>query len=708
MKEGETMVKRRSIFLRASVAFVLVGLSGRLAWVQLVKADEITKRSDEQRLGRIVQEPIRGPIVDRNGKPLAISVGQYTVVANPLQMQAKDMDVVASTLAEPLGMKAETILAMLKSNPKSQYVPLKKSLDWNTGLKIKQMMLLGINLQQQQQRIYPQGFTANHILGYLSADGQGQYGLEGFYDKELSGQPGFVVSEFTNEDTPITDTIKQEVPPVQGKKLVLTIDAGLQQFVESKLDETVKTTKARRALAIAMDVHTGEILTLAIRPGASPSDRSTWGNPVDYNRLTNWALTTVPVGSIFKTLTTSGALEEGAITTSTLINDPGFLKVGSDTIRNWDLMVPPKSVMSIAELLQRSSNVGLIQVGQRLGPERFLKYLSAFGLMEKTGIEQMNESGAYGLDHFADKKPIDWANMYIGQHAEYTPIEIIRAIGSIANNGLLVQPHLVKEMQDADGKVIWTPPVAAKRQAITETTAKEVQTLMISVVEKAYQAAKPAGYTVGGKTGTAEQYPNGKLSDFMMADFIGFSPAVNPQIIMLVMVDGPPPPGYGGVYAVPLFAKLLPAVMQAKGIPPNSDAAMGTETAPPKVVLGTVPNVQWLPVADAQQRLTAAGFTASLKGNGNLVSTQSLKPGSPARAGTDIELDLTAADDKQAHVPDFTGLSLTEADQLASNVGLSLKANGSGFVASQDPPFGASVPRGTSFYIRLAPASATP
>jgi membrane peptidoglycan carboxypeptidase len=444
---------------------------------------------------------------------------------------------------------------------------------------------------------------------------------------------------------------------------------------------------------------------MAMRPGADPGDRKTWGDPVNFDLLNPWVVTPLPPGSIFKTITTSGALEEHKITLTTPFIDKGYLKLNGCTITNWDgYVTPDPAPQAIDKLLQRSSNVGLVQVGMAEGHDNFVKYLQGFGMLEKTGIDLPYEDGPTLGEPFEKKGDCDWANMYIGQHLEYTPLQMITAVAAIANGGTLLQPHLVREMRDPDGKVVWTAPVVQKRQVISSETAKEVRDLMVSVIEKAYPQAKPKGYTAGGKTGTAQKIANGHIADRGVANFIGFAPAENPQVVMMITIDEPKPPGYGGVISAPVFGELMPQVLRSLGIAPNSSAAVGTEIAPKPATQGIVPDVVWMPRAWAEARLAEAGFTPRAKGDGLYVQAQSKQPGSTEKAGAIVEMTLTGAPTNDTvHVPDFTGYSLTEANRLATEVGLTLTSSGTGFVVDQQPKKGQVVPARSTLSVRLAP-----
>lgn len=701
--------KGRTRFLSLMVFLVVSGLIGRLGYVQVVQADEITARVESWRLVQQPLVPTRGAIRDRDGLPLAVSVPYYWLVASPFHMQEKEKQQAAVKLSAMLKKPAEEILRQLQANPKSQYEILARKLTLEQARAIEALRLPGINLIQQTDRVYPQASTANQILGYVNAEGKGEYGLEARYDSVLGGAPGWILAEFTHGRIPIENLIKAQVEAKQGQDLILTIDAALQHRVETILDQVVEKNKAKRAMVLAMNPHTGEILVMAMRPGAHPGDRTTWGDPVDFSRVNGWATSPLPVGSIFKTITVAAALEEQKITTTESFHDPGKVVIDGWPIINWDGPAPSTKYETVAQLMQRSSNVALIEIGNRLGKENFRRYLQGFGFLEKTGIDLSFEDGANIGTSFEEKIPVDWANMYIGQHLEVTPVQMLTAAAALANGGNLVQPHLVKEIRDAEtGKVLQTTSTAPRRQVISKSTSAEVREIMVSVIEKGTGGgAKMDGYTAGGKTGTAEKFENGRrLTGKYVADFVGFAPANNPQVVMLVMVDEPSVgQGYGGLVAAPVFKEVMPLVLQAIGIPPDSKAALDKEKAPPKVVSGVVPDVRWLPAMRAVDRLREAGFTPKFTGTGELVAEQSLKPGTAEKNGTAVELKLVARDpaDENVRVPDFSGLSLAEASLLAGEIGLTLKPSGSGFVADQEPRPGAAVPARSGLSVRLAP-----
>ncbi|HYF95935.1 MAG TPA: penicillin-binding transpeptidase domain-containing protein [Symbiobacteriaceae bacterium] len=702
--------KGRLRFLTLMVVVVLLVVSGRLAWIQIVKAEWIAAESEKIRVQTVTLTTPRGEILDRNLKVLAMSVPHYLVVADQFVMQDKDEEPVARKLAPVIGQSADQILGKLRDNPRNGYIKLQDKLNLEQKQKIEELNLPGISLVDQSERTYPGRSLAAQVLGYMATDGsKGEAGIELSYEQFLAGKPGYVKAEFTSGKTPIESTVQERMEPERGQNLVLTLDMNLQKLAEDKLDQVIKEQDAKRAAVLLMDVHTGELLVMAMRPGAVPNDRKTWGDPVDWGRLKNWTTgESMPPGSIFKTITTSAALEEQAITLSTPFIDKGELMVSQGCrIMNWDGYVSPNPApMTIDKLLQRSSNVGLIQVGQRVNRDSFVKYLQAFGFMDKTGIDTDYEEASKGLENFAEKRDCDWANMYIGQHLEVTPLQMITAVSAIANGGKLVQPHLVRERRDPeDNTVLWTAPATVKRQILTEQTAKEVRDLMFSVIELGTAGgASMNNYTTGGKTGTAQKFENGKMKDRMLADFVGFAPASNPQYAMLVMVDEPKGQGFGGIVAAPIYGELMPQFLRALGVAPDKKDN-GVQAPPAQAQQGVVPDVTWMPAPWAEARLAEAGFVPRIKGAGNRVAHQSLQPGSTAKAGTVVELNLVTVGttDETVHVPDFAGLSLTEANRLALEIGLTLKAGGSGFVADQEPRKGTTAPARSTLSVRLAP-----
>lgn len=685
----------RARLLRAIMLLLLITAFGRLIYVQAFHRDFILSMASDMRQQDRDLYPNRGAILDRHGRILASSVWLESVVANPRQIE--DKPAAAAQVAAILGMKPEQVLGILNDPPSPGFAWLMRRVTLEQARQIDSLGIEGIGTLPEPVRQYPQGDIAAQVIGFVGADGDGLEGLELYYEEELRGLPGEITAEFTLSEVPIYGTVTHLVPSQEGKTLVLGLDAALQKTVERYLDEVVQKQKANRALVLVMDVHTGDLLVMAMRPGFDLNDR----DEATRDQMRNWAVTdALSPGSIFKPVTVAAALEEKAITMDELFVDEGvILMPGGVTMRNWDGGVPHRDPVTVRELLQQSSNVGMIKIGRKLGNERFTQYLEAFGFLRTTRVDFPGESEPYLGESWEEKREIDWANMFIGQHFSFTPLQMVRAIAAIANGGQLVEPRLVQEVRSSDGtQTVIRQPV--RRQILSPQTAAEVRELMVGAVEKGTGGlALTPGFRVGGKTGTAEKFVNGKKIDRYTAGFVGFAPAEDPKVAVLVMVDEPEGQGFGGLVAAPVFSALAPEIMSALSINPDPERL---PKEPPKPSAEArpdpVPNLLWLPVSKALEKAFLAGYTPRLKGEGSLVTRQSLNPGTVGKVGAELELtaEPAARDQPDHRVPSLQGMSLAEAGDVLHSLNLVLSAEGSGFVVEQDPAPGTPVPsRGT-------------
>lgn len=683
----------RVLLLCIVMILMLLSVFGRLAYVQLWLADEIIAKAQEMRQQSRTLYPNRGAILDRHGRVLAHSVWLQSIVANPLQIA--DKPGTAAKVAAVLGLKTEQVLGILMDPPSPGFAWIARQVSLEQARAITDLEIEGIATLPEPVRQYPQGAIAAQIIGFVGADGDGLEGLELYYEEALRGKPGEVQAEFTLGDVPIYGTVTRHQSSEEGKTLVLAIDAALQKTIEQHLDAVLEREQAQRALALVMDVHTGEILTMAMRPGFDLNNR----DEAPFEQMRNWAVTDpLAPGSIFKPLTIAAALEERAITLQTRITDEGYLAMpGGVILRNWDGGMPHGEPVTVAEMLQQSSNVGLIKIGRAVPQNRFVSYLDAYGLLRETGIDFPGEAAPYLGDPWDEKREVDWANMYIGQHLMYTPVQMIRAMATIANGGYLVQPRLVREIRDGE-QVVPTPN--DRRAILSPQTTAEVRELMVGAVEKGTGSlALTPGYRVGGKTGTAEKFVGGTLIDKYTAAFVGFAPADDPQVAVLIMVDEPSVGlGYGGLVAAPVFSTLVPEIMAALGINPDP-ALLPPEPPKPKEdpTPDPVADLVWLPVSKAMEKALLSGYTPKLKGDGVLVTSQSLKPGTIGKPGDVLELTAEPLGDQGGHrVPSLLGMPLAEAGAVLESLNLVLKAEGSGIVTAQHPGPGALLPpRGT-------------
>ena len=681
-------MRKRVMWVFVGTTLIFVLLLGRIGYIQFIWSDELTRKALDMRMQDIPIQARRGTIYDRNGRELAFSIDVESVYALPAQV--KDPEQAAKQLSSLLGMKEETVLNKLTR--KSSYEWIKRKVPDEIIKQLKALRIPGIGFTQESLRVFPKGTLLANVLGIAGIDNQGLEGLEFQYDKVLAGQQGKSTVEVDAIGEAIPGAIKEYIPPVPGKNLVLTVDEVIQFIAERELDKVVSQSGAKGGVIIAMDPSNGEILAMAVRPTYDPNRYDEY--PVENRRLT--AITdSFPPGSMFKPVTLAAALESGAVTMEDRFYCPGFIKVDDEILNCWG---PAHGSQSTVEIVENSCNVGFITVGLRTGTDTFYKYLDAFNLTRPTGIDLPGE-GTGIIPPKEDVKPVDLACMSFGQTLTLTPLQVITAISAIANGGNLVVPHVVKEIRDANGSVVQAMTYQARR-VISEKTSEELRFALEQVVAKGTgkQAYIP-GYRVAGKTGTSNKIVDGKIAEGRyIASFVGFAPANQPRLALLVMVDEPQGAYWGSQVAAPTFSAVMRDVLRYMGIPPQEEPA--PEEGEKRV---TVPDVRGLDVAIAHGQLNKAGLSGQKEGTGSRVLDQSPPPGVAVPEGTTVVLytDESAERAGFVEVPSLIGLTLTQAREKLRERGLLMGASGSGFVASQDPPPGAKVAEGTMVKVFL-------
>jgi cell division protein FtsI (penicillin-binding protein 3) len=542
-----------------SLAFA--GIVARLTVVQGFSARKYAVFGESQRITSIVLPAERGAILDRNMAELAVSTQAQTVWADP------------TTVADPAGA-ARALAPVLKVDEKvlrdkltsdSSFVYLARKVDDGVADAVKRLNLTGIQFLQEPKRIVPAGTLAAPVLGEVGTDDEGLSGLEKQYEKELTGRAGELLVEKDPNGNDIAPGLRQLKPSARGDNLVLTLDRAMQYETERALSDSIVSSNAKGGMAVVMDPTTGEILAMANlvveKPGTPPVP------PAD-----NMALTRVfEPGSTNKVATVAGALEEGIVDPSTHMNVADHLQV-SDAVFH-DAEEHPLMWWTTADILAQSSNVGTIQIAQRLGKARVDKYLRAFGLADVTGLDFPGESGGLMLD------PDEWSgtsmgSIPIGQGVAVTAVQMLEAYNTIANGGLYIAPSLVKAIVDAAGKV-HPAKAPATHRVVSEKTAAEVNDMLMGAVDVGTgTAARIEGYTVAGKTGTARKWSQttGGYTDNYMASFVGYVPAEAPRLSAIVVLDEPTP-YFGGIVAAPVFAALGSFGIRNFGIPAKPAAA---------------------------------------------------------------------------------------------------------------------------------------
>ncbi|MFZ5631878.1 MAG: stage V sporulation protein D [Bacillota bacterium] len=705
MRTTGILIRKRLTWLFLLCAVAFVALIGRLAWIQFVQGDYLQEKALEVRMRDVPVEAKRGSIYDRNGKELVTSVSSDSVYTIPYQV--KDPRRAADLLAPVLEMDAERLYKILTR--KSCYEWVKRKISPEAAARIKDLKLEGIHLVEESRRFYRHETLAPHLLGFTGVDNQGLMGIEKTYDDILRGKPGRILVEHDAAGRSVPDPIHRYFPPEQGNHLVLTLDENIQYFVERELDKVVAAYRPKLAVAVVMDPRTGEVLAMGNRPTFNSNNwndvpRQVWDrNPaIWYN---------YEPGSTFKIITTSAAINEKVVKPADRFFDPGYAKVADRRIRCWK--GGGHGSLSFEEVVLNSCNPGFVEVGLRVGRERFYKYVRAFGFGEKTGIELAGEAKGIVINE-KDATNLNIATMSIGQSIAVTPIQLLSATCAVANGGTLLKPQLVKEIKDSRGKTVKTFKPEPIRTVMTREASDQVKALLENVVSKGTgRNAYVEGYRVAGKTGTAQVVgeSGGYVSGRYVASFTGFAPLENPRVAVVVMMAEPQGGVYyGGVVAAPVFQAIMRDTLHYLGIPgdPNlikpPDPARWYEVPRVKV---QVPNVVNYPVHEAIRILRAHGLSFQTRGDGAVVYSQIPRGGAEAMSDVSVLLDLNPpkAGDKGegVTVPNLSGLTEKEVRDLLENMGLILEPVGTGLAWSQEPQPGRKVARGTAVKVEFRP-----
>jgi cell division protein FtsI (penicillin-binding protein 3) len=543
------LVERRIGLLFALFLLLLGAATARATWIGTVKAGSLGARAVQQQVEDMVVPARRGSIVDRHDLELAVSEDAVTVFAYPYLIDNPAR--VSARLAPLLGVAEDDLLKKL-SNRDSTFVYLRHKIDGSVGHKIEQLRIEGIDTVVEPKRTYPQGALASQVLGAVGAENTGLAGLEYSQEDTLGGHDGRrrVVKDALGQPVSLIETERAE----EGEDIKLTLDAAIQERVEAVLGEVGMTYQPAGATAVVMDPRTGAILALANWPRVDANNPA--GAP-DYARQDRAIQFNYEPGSTFKAFTIAGALEEGLIRPETVLHVPFELKVADRTIG--EAHEDGNGDLTVEQILARSSNVGSAMIGLKLGATRFDRWVRRFGFSKPTGVDLPGEQRGILLDvnHYSGSS---LGNMSIGQGLSVTPIQMAAGFTAIANGGIKRQPYIVA----GDRK--------PGKRVLSRKTATEVSKMLEGVLAAGgtAQEASVPGYTLAGKTGTAEKPENGTYSktDFV-ASFIGFAPAHNPRLLVSVMVDEPRGDIYGGTVAAPAFERIMEFALPYLKIPPE-------------------------------------------------------------------------------------------------------------------------------------------
>jgi cell division protein FtsI/penicillin-binding protein 2 len=493
--------------------------------------------------------------------PLATNVSLFDLIAIPKQIKYPELT--ASELKPFLPDWADADLLTTLSSGKVYLPPLKREVSEDEAKAIKALKLPGIYLTPDEYRYYPEGALAADVLGFVNRDRIGQYGVEGFFEKELHGIDGFLSAEIGTLGQTITLGKRSGLDPQPGDNIVLTLDRALQYYTDKTLKDAVEKHGAKQGSVVIMDPKTGAILAMSSYPNFDPNQY----NQTPLERFTNLNTSVVyEPGSVFKVITLSAAIDAGLISPSTTYVDTGSVQVQDRTIKNAEGKVWGE--VSMNKVLEQSINSGAIFAVQKLGKQLFYKYLKDFGFLDKTGVEISGEV-AGNVKTPQSWSDVDLATMSFGQGIAITPMQLLAAVGAIANSGKLMQPHLVKEIDYPNGPVLIQPKMV--RQVISPQTAQTMSAMMVNQVENGNgKRAAVAGYYIAGKTGTAQvPVAGGYSSARTIGTFVGFGPTENPQFVMLARIDEPKDVQFAESSAAPLFGQIAKFFLDYEQIPPS-------------------------------------------------------------------------------------------------------------------------------------------
>jgi cell division protein FtsI (penicillin-binding protein 3) len=531
----------------------------RLVTLQVLQAAELTARADRQHQKSVTFEGARGTVTDRHGKVLAMNMEVPSVFGVPASLDNPSR--AARTLSPVLHVKRDEIEKKLRQD--KHFVWLARKVEPEQGRRLEQLSIDGIGMVMEGRRFYPKGPLLAHVLGFAGMDGLGLEGLERRYESHLHGEKRVTVLQRDALGRTVFPKGLAEQVPAPGHALTLTIDEVIQYIAEKELEEAMNRTRAKAGTVIVMEPQTGAILAMAVSPRFDPNTVAA----LTPDRWRNRALTdTYEPGSTMKVVVAAAALEEKVMMPGSMVfGENGRMTIANTTIHDHEKL----GWMTFSEMIQKSSNIGAAKTGILLGEQRLYRYLQAFGFGQRTDIDLPGEvSGLL-------KSPKEWgrrslASISMGQEIGVTPLQMVSAMGAIANNGVLMKPYVVSEVRDRKGLLIKDVMPLVKRRVVSPDTARTLTTILEGVVTNGTgsKAAIP-GFRVAGKTGTAQKIDprTGTYSNTQfVGSFVGFLPADAPRLAMIVVIDEPQGEAWGGTVAAPVFRRVGEQVLTYLGV----------------------------------------------------------------------------------------------------------------------------------------------
>ena len=694
----ELLVRKRIWLMSLILAGLFLLVIGRLATLTIRDAEALTQRGVSQwtKAGTVTAK--RGRILDRHGLTLVRSATAYTVTADPRLVT--DIPAFLKAITPILPLDEESAVKKLSDNTKGSVI-LKRQVTRATVDQLRTLKseapenacLNAMAFDEDVSRYYPNGALLSQVLGLTTIDSEGQSGLESQYESVLAGREGSYLRQVDARNRVLPGTEGWYIPAQEGSSLKLTIDTQIQQIAEKAMRECLEVNSAKSVTCIVSDVRTGDILALCIKPDYDPNEppRSDVAALTELMRITAISDVYEP-GSTFKILTAASALDSGITTPEDRFHCSAKVTVDGDTIRCWGRA---HGAESMAEGLQNSCNPVFVELALRMGTDTFYRYLNAFGLGKKTGIDLPGESSGILIGSRYVKR-VDLARIGFGQSVAVTPLQLVMAANAAINGGKLMQPRLVSEIQDEMGQTIqrFSPTVVSS--PIKAETSETLRGLLEKVVsEGGGKNAYLDGYRIGGKTGTAQVYKEGRIvSNVHIGSFYGFAPADDPLISILVVVnEAQVPVDYGGTTAAPFARQVFEEALPLLGV--ERFAEISAELL--------VPDIKGLTISEARRTLTEVGLTLMDDGANSVVLDQLPPAGATLKEGGHV-MAYTAAGDSLtpedlACVPDLQGMSDVDCARILRQRGMLLSMVGTGVCVRQVPAAGEYVKPGTSVLV---------
>ena len=738
IRRANRIIQTRSFVLMILMGVVMfVLLFFRLFDLQITRHEELQSKAVNQQTRRTVVTASRGTIYDTAGNILAISSSAETIILSPLEINNAlndtenpvtwTKDSLAAGLAEILGKDAASIRKRM-DNVKSQYELIQLRADEEVAAKVRAYVeenkISGVHLVADTKRYYPYGSLAAQVIGFVGDDNTGLYGLEAYYEEELEGQSGLVISAKDQAENDMLYTYEQYFAAKNGSDLTLTLDTTIQYYLEKGLEAmTDKFSAANGASGIVMNAKTGGIMAMASYPNYDLNDFLTVSDQTLQERIERGESTladmqllqwrkkarndTYEPGSTCKILTLSAALEEGVVDKTTTVNCGGSVNISGYTIHCSNKN--GHGLQTLVQSVGNSCNPAFINYGLRIGNEKFYEYMRSFGLMNTTGIDLGGEAvGVFAAD--SSFTQLDLACYAFGQNFTVTPLTLISAQAACVNGGYLHTPYLVERITDSDGNVTYRHDSTPVRQVISEQTSATVRECLEYVVASGTgKNGQVAGYRIGGKTGTADK---GQTGDVVVS-FLCFAPADDPQVIMLITMDTPSRATgtyvSGGNMVAPTASTVMAEILPYLGIEPSYSAEelLGMDT--------TVPNVIGSTVEQAKEKLKERALSYKIVGDGDTITDQTPAGGAIIPGKSTVILYASAAKPTdKCVVPHLLGKTPSEANTAATAAGLLIRFSGTTGsessairVLSQSIDEGTEVDAGTVITVQLGDTSVT-